>query len=48
LGDRLSQPESWERRQMLHQLIDPVGLGGFGILLQGKNVTDQVLRGFKS
>jgi SAM-dependent MidA family methyltransferase len=43
LGDRISQPESLERRQSLHQLIDPMGLGGFGVLLQGKEVgTDPV------
>ncbi len=47
LADRISQPESLERRQALHQLIEPMGLGGFGVLLQGKNVNYQVLRGFR-
>jgi SAM-dependent MidA family methyltransferase len=47
LVDRISQPESLERRQALHQLIEPMGLGGFGVLLQGKNVGDQVLQGFR-
>jgi SAM-dependent MidA family methyltransferase len=47
LADRISQPESWERRQVLHQLIEPMGLGGFGVLLQGKNVGNGVLRGFR-
>jgi len=27
-----------QRRQALHQLIDPLGLGGFGILIQSKNI----------
>jgi SAM-dependent MidA family methyltransferase len=47
LVDRISQPESLERRQALHQLIEPMGLGGFGVLLQGKNVGDRVLQGFR-
>ncbi len=47
LADRIAQPESLERRQMLHQLIEPMGLGGFGVLLQGKNVGSQVLQGFR-
>jgi SAM-dependent MidA family methyltransferase len=55
LADRISQPETLERRQALHQLIEPMGLGGFGVLLQGKNVGDlqsaalreRVLRGFR-
>jgi SAM-dependent MidA family methyltransferase len=55
LADRISQPESLERRQALHQLIEPMGLGGFGVLLQGKNVGDsfactigdRVLQGFR-
>jgi SAM-dependent MidA family methyltransferase len=46
LGDRLVQPETLARRQVLHQLIDPMGLGGFGVLLQGKGVSTQGLQGF--
>lgn len=29
------------RRQNLHQLIDPMGLGKFWVLLQSKGLTDQ-------
>jgi SAM-dependent MidA family methyltransferase len=47
LVDRISQPESLERRQALHQLIDPMGLGGFGVLLQGKGVIDSSLQAFQ-
>lgn len=47
LSDRISQPETLERRQALHQLIEPMGLGGFGVLVQGKDMGDQVLRGFR-
>ena len=47
LGDRLNQLSSgkfditqiFQRRDALHQLIDPTGLGGFGVLIQGKNLT---------
>ncbi|NEQ17551.1 MAG: class I SAM-dependent methyltransferase, partial [Moorea sp. SIO3E2] len=28
-----------QRRQRLHQLIDPTGLGGFGVLIQSKGLT---------
>jgi SAM-dependent MidA family methyltransferase len=28
-----------QRREALHQLIDPMGLGGFGVLVQSKNLT---------
>lgn len=28
------------RREALHQLIDPTGLGGFGVLVQSKGLTD--------
>jgi SAM-dependent MidA family methyltransferase len=46
LGERLAQlstgsyplPELLRRREQLHQLIDPVGLGKFWVLLQGKNL----------
>jgi SAM-dependent MidA family methyltransferase len=48
LGDRLNElssgkftiPEIFKRRDALHQLIDPTGLGGYGVLIQGKNLTD--------
>ncbi|MEM7760752.1 MAG: class I SAM-dependent methyltransferase [Cyanobacteria bacterium P01_A01_bin.40] len=47
LGDRLNElsngkfaiSEIFKRRNALHQLIDPTGLGGFGVLIQGKNLT---------
>jgi SAM-dependent MidA family methyltransferase len=47
LGDRLNELSSgkfditqiFQRRDALHQLIDPTGLGGFGVLIQGKNLT---------
>ncbi|MFM7880982.1 MAG: class I SAM-dependent methyltransferase, partial [Microcystis panniformis] len=43
LGDRLSQLSQgkidiltiFQRRDALHQLINPTGLGGFGVLIQG-------------
>lgn len=46
LGDRLSQlstnqfnlQELFKRREALHQLIDPQGLGGFQVLIQSKNI----------
>ncbi|MBZ8180183.1 class I SAM-dependent methyltransferase [Oscillatoria salina] len=46
LGNRLSSlpngklnlPQILARRDALHQLIDPTGLGGFGILIQSKNL----------
>ncbi len=48
LGDRLNELSSgkydlsqiFQRRDVLHQLIDPTGLGGFGVLIQGKNLTE--------
>ncbi len=48
LGDRLNElssgkynvSEIFKRRDALHQLIDPAGLGGFGVLIQGKNLTE--------
>ena len=58
LGDRLANlaatcadpAELFRRRDALHQLIDPMGLGNFGVALQGKNLTpvqqDNVPRGF--
>ena len=47
LGDRLvelstgkfSVAEIFKRRDALHQLIDPTGLGKFGVLLQGKGLS---------
>ncbi|MDJ0636728.1 MAG: class I SAM-dependent methyltransferase [Xenococcaceae cyanobacterium MO_188.B29] len=49
LGDRLNQlssgkydiQEVFRRRDALHQLIDPTGLGGFGVLIQGKQLQQQ-------
>jgi SAM-dependent MidA family methyltransferase len=46
LGDRLNElssgrynfKEVLQRRDALHQLIEPTGLGGFGVLIQGKNL----------
>lgn len=46
LGDRISELSSGkiaireviERRNQLHNLINPQGLGNFGVLLQGKNL----------
>lgn len=39
-----------QRRQALHSLLDPMGLGGFGVLVQAKGLTDSErthpLRGF--
>ena len=56
LGDRLNELSSgkynaveiFKRRDALHQLIDPTGLGGFGVLIQGKNLTsaEKSLQGF--
>jgi len=48
LGDRLDElssgkfgiTEIFARRDALHQLIDPTGLGGYGVLIQGKNITE--------
>lgn len=49
LGDRLDELSSGkydvrqilQRRDALHQLIDPAGLGGFGVLVQGKGVNSE-------
>lgn len=42
--------EIMQRREALHQLINPMGLGGFGVLVQSKGLTDeeahQTLQGF--
>ena len=60
LGDRLvelstgkfSVAEIFKRRDALHQLIDPTGLGKFGVLLQGKGLSitqkTRSLKGFSS
>ena len=48
LGDRLNELSSgkyniqqvFRRRDALHQLIDPTGLGGFGVLIQGKELQE--------
>lgn len=60
LGDRLSAlsmgsyslPEILQRRDALHQAIDPAGLGGFGVLIQAKGLTasekERSLRGLHS
>jgi SAM-dependent MidA family methyltransferase len=50
LGDRLaalsdgkfSLQDILYRRDALHQLIEPQGLGGFGVLIQGKGSVDQL------
>lgn len=49
LGDRLSSLSSGQynlqtilsRRDALHQLLDPTGLGGFGVLVQFKELTKE-------
>ena len=55
LGDRLKEISSgtyeiqqvFRRRDALHQLIDPTGLGGFGVLIQGKELQarEKLLKG---
>ncbi len=56
LGDRLSElsngnyslPEILNRRDALHQLINPTGLGGFNVLIQSKEMdNNQPLKGLK-
>ncbi|WP_026087605.1 class I SAM-dependent methyltransferase [Chlorogloeopsis fritschii] len=58
LGDRIASLSHTEksisqmlrRRDALHQLVDPLGLGGFGVLLQSKGLrqteSSQPLKGF--
>jgi SAM-dependent MidA family methyltransferase len=36
-----------ERRQQLQQAIDPLGWGGFGVLLQGRAVEETILMGWQ-
>jgi SAM-dependent MidA family methyltransferase len=31
------------RRDVLHRLIDPTGLGNFGVLIQGKNLPPEAI-----
>ncbi|MDJ0507892.1 MAG: class I SAM-dependent methyltransferase [Crocosphaera sp.] len=54
LGDSLAElsngnytlPEILKRRDALHQLINPTGLGGFKVLIQGKRIeTNRQLKG---
>lgn len=49
-GDRSIQ-QLLQRREALHQLIDPLGLGGFGVLVQSKGLkeaeTAQPLKGLR-
>ncbi len=57
LSDRIAQVtnssadvmSTLQQRQALHQLIDPTGLGGFSVLLQGKNLSAEqaVLQGLQ-
>ncbi len=53
LGDRLNElsnsqrfsiQEILRRREALHSLIDPMGLGNFGVLVQSKGLTDRESR----
>lgn len=50
LGDRLNQlsnnqgfsvEEVFRRREALHSLIDPIGLGNFGVLVQSKSLSEE-------
>ncbi|NEP47111.1 MAG: class I SAM-dependent methyltransferase, partial [Okeania sp. SIO2H7] len=50
LGDRLNElsnnqgfsiQEVLRRREVLHSLIDPMGLGNFGVLVQGKGLSEE-------
>jgi len=51
LGDKLSELSSGKynamevikKRDALHQLINPLGLGGFGVIIQGKGLTGEKL-----
>ena len=53
-GNRIAKGEDlitiMRRRDVLHQLINPTGLGGFGVLVQSKGLTEtekeQQLKGF--
>ena len=50
LGDRLNElsnnqgfsvEEVFRRREALHSLIDPMGLGNFGVLVQSKSLSEE-------
>ncbi len=47
---KLPMSQLLQRRDALHQLLDPLGLGGFGVLVQSKGLTEaqvaQPLKGF--
>lgn len=53
LGDRISTladptttssvQELLQRREALHSLMNPIGLGGFGVLVQGKGLSEQAI-----
>lgn len=56
LGDRLAMLSSTnidlqnllKRRDALHQLIEPMGLGGFGVLIQSKGLREtEIIQGLK-
>lgn len=50
-NDKISLPTILQRRQELHNLINPEGLGNFGVLLQTKNLSltqnKYLLKGFQ-
>lgn len=51
-GNRIAKGQDilniMRRRDVLHQLIDPMGLGGFGVLVQSKGLTEEEeMRGIK-
>lgn len=41
----LTVPDILKRREILHGLIDPTGLGNFGVLVQAKNVDQKAVKG---
>jgi SAM-dependent MidA family methyltransferase len=40
-SDRMYLADILQRRDYLHQLINPTGLGGFGVLIQGKGLKEK-------
>jgi len=38
---KISFQQIWQKRNQLHELINPEGLGNFGVLLQGKNLIEK-------
>lgn len=42
--ETLSIQQLLRRRDALHQLIEPTGLGGFGVLVQGKGLGDEEMK----